>query len=246
MAFPTKTDIGQAIPPGGGSSAKSILSGAGAALGGPWGLAAAGASMLGSYFSGRAAKNERKHVEQRMLDMDNTKHQREVRDLRKAGLNPILSATQGAASPGQVAPAAPVPDYGGSVTRGLSSGLQAAMLKANIDNVHADTAAKMASALLTGRTADNLPSSGMAWDRYSKETKEVQQRIWKLDADIAQGTIGAERARLEFEWMKANKDKILAMMAPTAYEREQIDKMFKGDMSPSTAIKLFLEFWKGR
>lgn len=210
------------------------------------GMGAAAIGLIGDYFSGRKASNERKRAEQRMLDMDNTKHQREVRDLRKAGLNPILSSTQGAASAGQVPGPAPVPQYGESIRGGISSALQMAMLKANLDNVNADTAAKTASALLTGKTASNVPPSGMALERYDKETKEVQQRIWKLDTDIAIGNIDAERARLEYEWLKRNKDKLVAIMAPVAYEREQIDRLFSGDFSPSTVVKLFLEMWKSR
>lgn len=55
------------------------------------GIAQAGASALGSWLSYKVAKENRDWQER----MSNTAHQREVKDLRSAGLNPILSATGG-------------------------------------------------------------------------------------------------------------------------------------------------------
>lgn len=77
-------------------------------------LAALAVSAMSAYQANRSARKEAAAMRSFQADMSSTSHQREVRDLRLAGLNPILSATggSGASTPGGAM--APVKDIGNS------------------------------------------------------------------------------------------------------------------------------------
>lgn len=93
--------------------AKFLSEFGGAVLGGLGSLVGQAGS---AYFSAKEAKRNRAFQER----MSNTAHQREVRDLVKAGLNPLLSIRHaGASTPGGAM--AQVPDFSQSVTNSLAA-----------------------------------------------------------------------------------------------------------------------------
>lgn len=133
----------------------SLIGGAGgmAGIAGP--IGAIGGSLIGGWMQNRGASQAASRAMGFSERMSNTAHQREVADLRAAGLNPILSANSGASSPGGVN--APVID---ALTPAINSGRTNAMLRNETKLMRATVQNKAAENILTKANADNAVTSG--------------------------------------------------------------------------------------
>lgn len=104
-----------------------------------WGAIAGAAAQAGGGIYGvaearRNARNQRDWT----LEMSQTAHQREVADLRKAGLNPILSAGGKGAAIGPGA-TAQTPDLAAAAGGAVNTALAAKRTKADVDQVQTAT-----------------------------------------------------------------------------------------------------------
>jgi len=166
------------------------------------GLGIAGASLLGGMMSNRAnAKMAQQQMaftdEQAQTQMNfqermsNTAHLREVQDLARAGLNPILSGTGGmgassAAGASGAGASAPQSDV---ITPALSSGIQARRHVAEVKNIEEDTKLKT-------QLEDKAREEKHLAYQHSRTQEELVKKA-TAEAEIFQAT--AKGAKIEGE-----------------------------------------------
>ncbi len=117
----------------------------------------AGGGLLDAYFGGQQASKNREFQNQ----MSSTAHQREVHDLKLAGLNPILSAGgRGASSPsGSMAPGTGFAQAASGIS---AQSIQRQQMKATVDNTEANTLVTQVNAKFQKEMLDyfdNLPKT---------------------------------------------------------------------------------------
>jgi len=152
-------------------------------------------------------------------DMANTAHQREVKDLRQAGLNPILSAKHGgAATPSGAMAPTPNSDIGGKSIQSALAQKQMDLLTAQrIDTVSSADLKQAQSALIdstatqtlekmiaeTSEILSRIPKNTAEYDRVKQSIRNMEQDLKNAVLSGKHSALGLDKASAESEYYKS-------------------------------------------
>lgn len=155
---------------------------------------AAGASLIGGMMTNNANEGNAQDNRDFQQQMSSSAHQREVRDLREAGLNPILSAKYGGASTPTGSMATAQNFIGEAAREGVSTALQSERLESEIELMKANALkATEDSNLSRDMQIKSLYERVLLREQAEREHEETANKV-KVGAILDEELATAKRA----------------------------------------------------
>ncbi len=195
----------------------------------------AGQAALQQSFNSREALLNRQFVQ----NMSSTAHQREMADLKRAGLNPILAANSGASVPATAAASAGLPSSSAASVGGMS-----AYKKENVLNQFVSSAlegAKVSNDLKRAQAADKSADAALKNAQAHEKDVELHGR----EVSVKEAKANAEIREIDNDIAIALKDFDLRKnLAHASIEEKHAavkDLLAKVDLTNAQAEKIGLE-----
>lgn len=147
------------------------------------GLISGGISAIGGMISNAQNRREAERNRGFQAYMSNTSHQREVEDLEKAGLNPLLSARNGASTPSGAQ--ASMENIGSAAATSAMEGIRLKkdieQAAENIELTKAQKAKTNMEAALIGKEIPKASFYEMLWNKANKMGSKIETNAKKVD-----------------------------------------------------------------
>lgn len=209
-------------------------------------------SIIGGIFGDNSAKKAAARAAAANERQLKNQHQWEVADLRKAGLNPILSGTGGGGSGTIATPVAQTGNTGRGIAEAGRRLLDAKLMQAQIDNLDQDSNLKFQQQLST--QIDNTIKSATAANQptaINLQNSEARGRIQKIADELLEirtrtsGTAKDNQAKDNaLNAIKADPLLQKYIMSVPYAEREQLNEILTGGGSQGDVWKLIGDLTK--
>lgn len=156
-------------------------------------------SMAGGLYENKFQREEAKRQRNWEYEMSSTAHQREVEDLQKAGLNPMLSVNHGASTP-----TGAMPQIKDPITPALNTGVSATLMKAQAANLLSQAELNSANAARTRVETPENNYEGMPFGYWVAQKARFDAWLSAANVDITHQKQDEVIATVENLWRQGD------------------------------------------